>query len=305
MTPLPRISVVIPTYNYAVPLQQAIQSVISQLDNRSELIVVDDGSRDETAAILAGLRFPKALAIRCVRQDNAGPAAARNHGMRLARGEFLLFLDADDQLLPGALPALQDALDSHPDTDMILGAHLTIDEKGREKNAPPTPISGTPDKRIRNYLLNKSISVVHGASLFRRTLVEQRPYPEDLRQSEDLPVFAYMVANARTMLLPQPLARIVKHADSLRHDTTLSRRTAPEQVARLVFEKLPETCQSLRTSYEAQRMLSAFRTLYLGGHRRQAAERYREAFRRDWRQALRWSYLSKYIRLLMQPVNSR
>ncbi|MFV5215815.1 glycosyltransferase family 2 protein [Azonexus caeni] len=305
MTPQPRITVVIPTYNYAGPVQQAIQSVVSQLDHRSELIVVDDGSTDETATVLARLHFPEGLAVHCARQSNAGPAAARNHGMRLARGEFLLFLDADDQLLPGTLSALQDALDSHPETDMVLGAHLTIDDKGREKNSPPTPVSGTPEQRIRNYLLKKSISVVHGASLFRRSFVEQRPYPEDLRQSEDLPVFAYMVAHSRTTLLPQALVRIVKHSDSLRHDATLSRRTAPEHIARLVFERLPEPCQPLRTSYEAQRLLSTFRTLYLGGHHQQAAERYREAFRRDWRQALRWSYLSKFVRLLLRPADSR
>lgn len=292
------ISVVIPTYNYAKLMQRAIQSVATQLDKRTELIIIDDGSTDETKEILEKLPNPQRLNIRCIHQSNAGPAAARNRGLSMANGEYLLFLDADDKLLPGTLSKLIDTIEANPDTDMILGGYITVDAKGRKRTFEPTPVQGRPENRIRDYLLKKKIRVLHGCSLFRKTLLGQRPYPESLRQNEDLPVFAYMVAHARTQLVRQPLAEIFKHSGSLRHDVSQTRKASPERIAELVFEGLPSECRSLRKAYETQRLLSAFRSIYRAGDYHTAKQYYHAAFGRNWLQALRWSYLSKYLRLL-------
>jgi glycosyltransferase involved in cell wall biosynthesis len=292
------ISVVIPTYNYAKLLPRAIQSVTTQLDNRTELIIIDDGSTDETNDILEKLSDLQKHNIRCIRQLNAGPAAARNRGLSMAHGEYLIFLDADDKLLPGTLSKLIDTIEVNPDTDMILGGYITVDAKGRKKAFEPTPVQGQPENRIRDYLLEKKIRVLHGCSLFRKTLLGQHPYPESLRQNEDLPVFAYMVAHARTLLIRQPLAEIFKHSDSLRHDASQTLKASPERIAELVFEGLPPECRSLRKAYETQRLLSAFRTIYRAGDYKTAKQYYHAAFVRNWLRALRWSYLSKYLRLL-------
>ena len=96
------ISVIIPTYNYAHLLPRALASVFVQMADDVELIVVDDGSTDATPEVLAShaARYPQ---LQILAQLNAGAAAARNHGIRAARGRYALLLDADDELLPGAL----------------------------------------------------------------------------------------------------------------------------------------------------------------------------------------------------------
>jgi len=99
------VSVVIPTYNCAERLLRALQSVEAQTyqAERLECLVIDDGSTDDTAARVRAFAADSRLGVRYVRQANAGPAAARNHGLRLARGDAIAFLDADDTWLPTKL----------------------------------------------------------------------------------------------------------------------------------------------------------------------------------------------------------
>ncbi len=99
MSANPLVTAVIPTYNRANIVTQAVDSVLNQTYGNLELIVVDDGSTDDTPAALA--RYGNR--IRVLRQDNAGPAAARNRGIAAARGEFVAFLDSDDLWLPSKL----------------------------------------------------------------------------------------------------------------------------------------------------------------------------------------------------------
>ena len=92
-----RVDVIVPCYNYARFLPEALESVLAQTHQDWECIVVDDGSTDDTYEVAR--RFGERDArIRAVRQDNAGPAAARNHALRLGSGEYVQLLDADDKL---------------------------------------------------------------------------------------------------------------------------------------------------------------------------------------------------------------
>lgn len=95
----PLVSVVIPTYNRAGIIAKAVSSVLTQTYREIEVIIVDDGSTDDTSAALA--EFGER--IRVIRQSNAGPSAARNRGAAVARGEYLAFLDSDDIWLPGKI----------------------------------------------------------------------------------------------------------------------------------------------------------------------------------------------------------
>ncbi|MBU2538379.1 MAG: glycosyltransferase [Proteobacteria bacterium] len=105
------VSVIIPTYNRAVFLARAIDSVLSQSYPDFELIVVDDGSTDETQALLAS--YGENLKV--LRQENRGPAAARNAGIRAARHPLLAFLDSDDQFAPNKLVQQAAAMEAQPD----------------------------------------------------------------------------------------------------------------------------------------------------------------------------------------------
>ncbi|MDP3845679.1 MAG: glycosyltransferase family 2 protein [Pseudomonas sp.] len=295
----PLISIIIPAYNYAQLLPRVLSSVLAQWAEDIELLVVNDGSRDNTAEVLATYQLAQQAhhpQLQVVHQANAGAAAARNHGIRLARGRYALLLDADDELLPTALDTLREVVTSNPQAGLVLGAQLSVSTDGRERLRLPTPASGTPRQLIQRYLLDKKISISHCCTLFRRDLLLQRPYPESLRSGEDIAVFAYLLVSAPVALTNQPLARIYKHADSLRHNRADEEAVA-QGMLREVFASLPAECQPLRQRYEAQRYLSLFRAALLDGDQACARRYYRHALRLSPLQALRWSYLKKALRL--------
>jgi len=110
----PQISVVIPCYNAERYLATALDSILAQQHENLEIIVVDDGSRDNSCAVIRE-KYPQ---VRLEQQANAGAAAARNRGIELARGEWVAFLDADDFWLPGKLAAQMAQLAQHPECGM-------------------------------------------------------------------------------------------------------------------------------------------------------------------------------------------
>ncbi|HEX5734492.1 MAG TPA: glycosyltransferase [Blastocatellia bacterium] len=132
MSELRLVTVVIPCYNQARYLGEAINSVNDQAYSNLEVIVVDDGSTDETAEV-AG-RYSQ---VKCIRQENQGLAAARNRGVEASRGEYVVFLDADDRLVRGAIEVGADSLDSHPDCAFVYGNVRLIDADGSLLLNPP------------------------------------------------------------------------------------------------------------------------------------------------------------------------
>lgn len=112
------LSVVIPAYNYAQTLPRAVESVIAQLNERSELLVIDDGSTDDTPAVLADLQVRYPGQFRAIRKPNGGLSSVRNRGIAETVGRYLVFLDADDELAPDAMKLLCEHLEQHPHTGM-------------------------------------------------------------------------------------------------------------------------------------------------------------------------------------------
>jgi glycosyltransferase involved in cell wall biosynthesis len=296
MSAKPLLSVVIPTYNYAAVLPRAVESVLSQATPEVELWVVDDGSNDDTSAVFASLSQRYGTAFQGVRQVNTGPSAARNKGVQLAHGHYVLLLDADDELAPGVLPDLCERLRAQPDVGLWLAGHVTVQPDGREREHRVSSVPGDAFLRLKSYLLDKQIALSHGACVFLRELLLERPYPEQLSHSEDIPVFAYCLTRRQVEVLDLLLARIHKHPDSLRHNADAARRAGLALVDE-VFLKLPANLQSLKPAYRAQRCLSLFRTCLLAGERDNARGYYREALHTDWRVVLKWSYTRKAIRL--------
>jgi glycosyltransferase involved in cell wall biosynthesis len=293
------ISVIIPTYNYAHLLPRALDSALRQQAEDVELIVVNDGSTDHTSELLAGYsaKYPR---LHIVEKSNGGAASARNCGIRFAHGRYALMLDADDELLPNALAILREVILAAPAVGMVLGAYFSVYPDGRERLRAPTPVPKlSVGELAKQYLLEKRISISHCCSLFRRDLLLQRLYPESLRNGEDIAVFAYLLVSAPVALTNEPLARIFKHHDSLRHQRDGEESRALEMVEQ-VFVGLPEVCQPLRNRYESQRYLSLFRAALIDSDMRSARRFYRKAFTLAPMQALRWSYLRKAIRLLLR-----
>ncbi len=111
----PLVSILIPTYNYGAYLADAIDSVLAQTVSDYEIVVVDDGSTDDTAEIAA--RYPQ---VRYLRQENAGVGAARERGRLAARGRYLAFIDADDLWHPRKLEKQLAYLEAHPDCRIVF-----------------------------------------------------------------------------------------------------------------------------------------------------------------------------------------
>lgn len=137
-SPMPGMaSVIVPVYNRPAQLVEAVESAVRQDHGLVEVIIVDDGSTDghtaDAAKTLAG-RHPEA--VRVVRIDNRGPGLAREHGRRMARGEFIQYLDSDDVLLPGKLSAQVAALRARPEADVAYGITLFRDSSGRLSPGP-------------------------------------------------------------------------------------------------------------------------------------------------------------------------
>lgn len=115
------VSVIIPVYNRAGMLQKAVASVLAQTYPAVDIVIVDDGSIDDTAAVAAELASAHPASVHSVRQDNAGPGAARNLGLRHARGEFIQYLDSDDLLAPRKFELQVAALRANPDAGVAYG----------------------------------------------------------------------------------------------------------------------------------------------------------------------------------------
>ncbi|WP_045011343.1 glycosyltransferase [Bradyrhizobium sp. LTSP849] len=123
----PVVSVVIPAKNAAAYIGEAIDSALTQ-NGVDEIIVVDDGSSDDTIALVQAIRDPR---LRLMMNDAAGVSAARNLGARSARGDWLIFLDADDRLRPDAVTTLLAAAEAAPHAILVYGDYNTIDSAGR------------------------------------------------------------------------------------------------------------------------------------------------------------------------------
>jgi glycosyltransferase involved in cell wall biosynthesis len=125
VTPGPLVSVIIPTFNRAGQVREAVDSVLAQGVQEIEVVVVDDGSTDGTRAVLAG-RDPRLV---YAHQPNRGPAAARNRGIAMARGAFISFLDSDDLWLPGKLGAELGVFARLPSIEAVISDndHVNLD----------------------------------------------------------------------------------------------------------------------------------------------------------------------------------
>jgi glycosyltransferase involved in cell wall biosynthesis len=175
----PLVSVVIPCYKQAHYLPQAIDSVLAQTYPRHEIIVVDDGSPDDTVGVAR--RYPQ---LRYVRQDNKGLSAARNTGLAHCTGAFVVCLDADDRLTPEALASGLASLATHPECGFTAGHHRLIDAAG----APVVPQVSRPEIGGEHYreLLRRNPFWCPAAILYRRWVFEAvGAFSTTLRAAED------------------------------------------------------------------------------------------------------------------------
>lgn len=293
-------SVVIPAYNYAHTLRRAVESVLQQPGEDYELLVVNDGSTDDTERLLAELDKEYENRFRSVTRTNKGPAATRNYGVDHTSGQYLIFLDADDAFCKDALSFLRSTIKNNPGLGMAVGGHVSVDSKGQQTFIPPSSLPGEPLERVKHYLLDKKITLSNGSVAMHRDVFSRYRYPEKFRNSEDLSMFAYVLANYSVACVDGPISYVHKHSDSLRHNVKLAKSIGIKIVDEVFdINRLPGNFQSLREKFATQRLLSLSRTCYLAGDKTACRDFFWQAFRRDWRVLLSWSYCRKFLRSLL------
>jgi len=158
------VSIVIPCFNQAHYLAEAVESARSQTHSRVEAVVIDDGSSDNTREIAE--RFD---GVRYVRQERGGLSAARNTGIRRTNGAYLIFLDADDRLAPTAVEQGLASLDAHPEAAFTSGRCRWVASDG---SPMPTPAQGCPDGDGFAGLLRTNYAGMPATSMYRRSVFE-------------------------------------------------------------------------------------------------------------------------------------
>lgn len=208
----PCVSVIIPTFNNGRFLPRTLESICQQTWQNIEVLLIDDGSTDNTADLLP-TEWPATVRFHYLRQTNQGVCAARNAGLRLAQGEFILFLDGDDLLLPTKLADQVAFLQTHPKVGAVhSGWHLVNAQD--EQTGLVEPWHTAPKLDLLTWLLWKPVFL--GAMLFRQVWLRRvEPFDTTLRQAEDTDLlWRLSLAGCQMAWLKQPTVCYRQHGSS-------------------------------------------------------------------------------------------
>lgn len=203
------VSVIIPSYNRCSVLRRAVESVLAQKDVVFELIVVDDGSTDHTKEMLEK-NFPQ---VTYVYQKNQGPSAARNTGIKMARAEWICFLDSDDEWLPGKLRVQLDFSNQHPSVLLHQTEEIWI-RNGKRVN----PMNK--HKKRAGWIFEDSLElclISPSAVMIHRSLFDEVGlFNESLPACEDYDLWLRITSRFETGLIEKPyVVRAGGHEDQL------------------------------------------------------------------------------------------
>lgn len=234
---MPRISVIVPTFNNGPFILETIQSILAQTLPPDEIIVVDDGSTDRTGEIVEAIQDPR---LRYVYQENAGVSVARNTGLSLSTGEYIAFIDADDRWRPRMLErqvALLEADESlafafgdfvrfeHP-SGTVLPNQFTFYPEISDIPVQPGPLSGTHVIAGDAFTALVSMGEIPGylvPMVFRRKAIEGLGFDPALRRCQDMPYVLLASMRGRVAFNTDVLAEVRRHDNN----ATLDYSTLP------------------------------------------------------------------------------
>ena len=294
------IAVVIPCYRQAHYLHEAIESVLAQTRPANEIIVVDDGSPDDTQRVVE-LYARSAPQVRCIRQANQGLSAARNAGLRMASADFIMFLDADDRLHDSALALSAAALEQNPTWAFVFGEHRLIDTSGvllRDKRGSCC------EGDLYEAMLRTNIVGVPAAVLYRREIMLRAGgFDESYRAAEDYELYLRIMRTDPVGCHSHLIADYRRHPGAMSNDAAL----LFEFTQRALEEQAGWTMNNAKYERARRDGLRAWRSRYGTA---QAVVLLRRAFAGDWRPALHsstivlkyapvalWTRLRRHLRL--------
>lgn len=269
MPDAPVVSVIVPCFNHGRYLREALASVGTP-EVRTEIIVVDDGSSDSTSEVIA--TFDTTNEFRSVRQHNAGLAAARNRGLRESRGRYIVFLDADDRLVPGAIELGVAKLDERPECAFVFGRCRMMDQDGTVLVTPEQP------RIVRDHyreLLRQNYIWMPAMAMFRRDPLERiGGFNSDVNAAADYEMYLHLARHYPVHDHAQVVAHYRKHDGSMsRNAARMLRETLAVMRSQRPFLEGDEA--SLAAYEEGWRMWQDFYGAHLATEIRIAARNYR------------------------------
>lgn len=294
------ISVVIPVFNRAYCISQTLQSIFTQSVPVDAVIVVDDGSTDGIRDVIERMSFISPIPLIFHRQENLGPGRARNVGVSMAKSNYILFLDSDDELLPNSIERFQKAIVENNFPNMVFGGRITLLPNRKSHLTSPPPLSKDNWINFRGELLSLRPTVGIGAAVIQREFIHQLPFPETFRVCEDLAFYSLILLHGRCVRFSEAQVRINQRTHHSFRDANLL-LIEHENAYAFPLKKLPNTPEKIQLQNElrALPLLRTFRELHRAGADKMARSYYYSAFRVNPWAALNISYLRKFLRGLL------
>lgn len=216
---MPRVSVIIPTYNGAAFIAETLRSVLAQTFRNYEVLVVDDGSTDDTAAVVRSFGHE----VRYFYKENGGPGAARNFGLRHARGEYIALLDHDDLWLPQRLELGVEVLDQQPDVAMVYADAYVYDQAGEEVSCRSFEASRPHQGRIFAELFKENFIPNLTVLVRKSCLLEFGGFDESGRMliTDDYHMWLLLAARYPVARIDRPVGTFRVHEGNLSGDLEL------------------------------------------------------------------------------------
>ncbi len=208
------ISIIVPVYNADKYLDKCVTSLMTQTYSNLEIILVDDGSTDNSARICE-LLAKKDTRIVVIHQKNSGVSAARNTGIKNARGEYLAFVDGDDYISPYMIEHLYARI-MQDQADVAVCGYKRVDEKGHELSTamiPDSVVSGAEAIRM-HYSHTAGIMMIPVNKIYQRRLFDHIRFPEGKRHEDEAVFYLILDICEKVSLLAEPLYYYVQHENS-------------------------------------------------------------------------------------------
>lgn len=257
----PTISVIIPAYNAAGTLARAIESVLAQSAPAHEIIVVDDGSADETGSVAQSF----GPAVRYIRQQNAGPSAARNQGVMQATGEWVAFLDADDWFVQERLAEHARMIAEGIEADFLVAPYDYVEPDGTlissslETTTLGRRLMSHGERETGLVLTGSDIGLfaaqqfsdTRGLTLPRATFIRLGGFPTDLRICEDVAfILRLCAASERMGVSCRSLAAYVVHEDGLIRSDRLRAQTETVRALLTLSDEMPKAPGPIHAAWQ-------------------------------------------------------
>jgi len=312
------VSVIIASHNFGQYIAEAVMSILTQGVDDLEIIVVDDGSTDDTRDQLSRITDPR---LRVEYLQKVGVGAARNHGLRLARGRFIAYLDADDRWCPGKLKAQIEVLCSEPEVGFVFTNFVRFDEDGRHPNTQfdiipelyDLPLRDSREGHARVIEADALVSLVATrqfpawiqTALIRAECTKEIQFPEDMRLSQDYCYMLRIYSVARAAFIQEPLVEVRRHmANSYRK---------PEEKLKPDIDALTRVAREVQDDGQRDAVLRRLGRAWLSlghhhfwrGEARPAVDAYFEAMRMPGSKLNALKHLAALPLLPLAPLWSR